>query len=841
MARRSAGVEFSLPLGQPDSDGEDLADETFAAADIEATQIPDTPTSTSSSPSPPSTPPPRAGRAADSGCEDDAATEAADTGSRPRGVEQSAAAGGGRVGSTRGGDGGSSARAPGSGARAGPSAGAHNPPPPDDSEDVVLVEEGEDASDGAVAARRPRPHAAAASQGRVAASQPHPHAGHPSRPAVTLLHYMPLYSGPAPPVREVTAPPGVVRHTDACMRCGGHGLLLCCDGCPRAFHPPCVGLPAPPPEDAEWFCGQCTDPMPPAPPPSPPAAHTGRKGRRRRSGATTAGEDGDANGGGGGGGAGEEDGVSVSGSSTDSDDGADADEDGNLADLVDDADLKPDDVAALQRLLHPDSAEGGDDPAPAAVGKSTVELDAPGVNTTRRLVTVLKNLVSGSAGSGGGGGGGGWDGEAEWKRVTAELEADMAAHPEGYSVVAAELRRLQEAAAGGTSIAAATSPAASAYDDALDLEQAAAVLRLGEHAVGHGAFLAAARVVHQHRPADGKGGGAHADCADADVLAIAATALSRPTQPPPPLRRIAPQPVATEGGSSSLGAASADAAAGSTSGGEFGRNLAAEVARRLLQQRLAGAGDGGGAQACAVGGALLGTTTPAAAATAPMPSAPRSPRRGSITHDPTPCNEAQAGPAALPAAPSPAAAVHESPLKHHHARPPGAPASTSGCAHHAAAAPSHAPATTGPSHGPAIGVPSHGAINGGGAVVPPTRHALTTPALSLPPAPDTSELGLRLPPPPPLPARVTMVPAPVSGGGGSNVVLWPQARGAGVMVGLTLGAGEVLAMAAAVLEGLGEAALAGRVRRAAGGSSDAEEGGDRVKRRRVEGEPDDGW
>ncbi|GMF26195.1 unnamed protein product [Phytophthora lilii] len=40
-----------------------------------------------------------------------------------------------------------------------------------------------------------------------------------------------------------------------CSVCGLGGELLCCDGCPRAFHVNCIGLADIP--DTEWFCNEC--------------------------------------------------------------------------------------------------------------------------------------------------------------------------------------------------------------------------------------------------------------------------------------------------------------------------------------------------------------------------------------------------------------------------------------------------------------------------------------------------------------------------------------------------------------------------------------------------------
>lgn len=47
-------------------------------------------------------------------------------------------------------------------------------------------------------------------------------------------------------------------HDDECGVCGGiQGRLLCCDGCPGAFHLPCLGLAAVP--EGDWFCAMCLE------------------------------------------------------------------------------------------------------------------------------------------------------------------------------------------------------------------------------------------------------------------------------------------------------------------------------------------------------------------------------------------------------------------------------------------------------------------------------------------------------------------------------------------------------------------------------------------------------
>ena len=49
-------------------------------------------------------------------------------------------------------------------------------------------------------------------------------------------------------------------HTDShisfCVQCRDGGELLCCDGCPAAYHPACLGLQGML-QDAAWFCPSC--------------------------------------------------------------------------------------------------------------------------------------------------------------------------------------------------------------------------------------------------------------------------------------------------------------------------------------------------------------------------------------------------------------------------------------------------------------------------------------------------------------------------------------------------------------------------------------------------------
>ena len=48
-------------------------------------------------------------------------------------------------------------------------------------------------------------------------------------------------------------------NNDYCGACGGHGELLCCDGCPNTFHGTCLDPPinTKNPLPPEWFCPRC--------------------------------------------------------------------------------------------------------------------------------------------------------------------------------------------------------------------------------------------------------------------------------------------------------------------------------------------------------------------------------------------------------------------------------------------------------------------------------------------------------------------------------------------------------------------------------------------------------
>ncbi|NXT87933.1 AIRE regulator, partial [Anhinga rufa] len=52
------------------------------------------------------------------------------------------------------------------------------------------------------------------------------------------------------------APPGQ-ENEDECAACGDGGELICCDGCPRAFHLACLVPPLPCVPSGTWRCGSC--------------------------------------------------------------------------------------------------------------------------------------------------------------------------------------------------------------------------------------------------------------------------------------------------------------------------------------------------------------------------------------------------------------------------------------------------------------------------------------------------------------------------------------------------------------------------------------------------------
>lgn len=46
-------------------------------------------------------------------------------------------------------------------------------------------------------------------------------------------------------------------HVDECMLCSVGGNLVCCDGCPAAYHLRCVGEGAKALKEEMWLCPEC--------------------------------------------------------------------------------------------------------------------------------------------------------------------------------------------------------------------------------------------------------------------------------------------------------------------------------------------------------------------------------------------------------------------------------------------------------------------------------------------------------------------------------------------------------------------------------------------------------
>lgn len=57
----------------------------------------------------------------------------------------------------------------------------------------------------------------------------------------------------APEVTEETAD----GNSDDCCLCGMDGSLICCDGCPAAFHSRCVGVVKDLLPEGDWYCPEC--------------------------------------------------------------------------------------------------------------------------------------------------------------------------------------------------------------------------------------------------------------------------------------------------------------------------------------------------------------------------------------------------------------------------------------------------------------------------------------------------------------------------------------------------------------------------------------------------------
>ncbi|NXA63028.1 AIRE regulator, partial [Mohoua ochrocephala] len=67
--------------------------------------------------------------------------------------------------------------------------------------------------------------------------------------------------GAAHPAEPLPSLPAALQaeNEDECAACGDGGELICCDGCPRAFHLACLVPPLPHVPSGTWRCGSCVE------------------------------------------------------------------------------------------------------------------------------------------------------------------------------------------------------------------------------------------------------------------------------------------------------------------------------------------------------------------------------------------------------------------------------------------------------------------------------------------------------------------------------------------------------------------------------------------------------
>ncbi|MBW0517096.1 hypothetical protein O181_056811 [Austropuccinia psidii MF-1] len=78
-------------------------------------------------------------------------------------------------------------------------------------------------------------------------------------------------NAPPPASSSLAAPPTPNPTGDFCAACGAAGLYVCCDGCPRVFHPFCLEPPLSGAQEAgeHWYCRECDANRGRIPPSSP--------------------------------------------------------------------------------------------------------------------------------------------------------------------------------------------------------------------------------------------------------------------------------------------------------------------------------------------------------------------------------------------------------------------------------------------------------------------------------------------------------------------------------------------------------------------------------------------
>ena len=73
-------------------------------------------------------------------------------------------------------------------------------------------------------------------------------------PSIRVETHLPPFT----PVSPLPVPSSCDVNEDECFLCGMEGVLICCDGCPAAFHSRCVGVEKKGLPEGKWFCPECT-------------------------------------------------------------------------------------------------------------------------------------------------------------------------------------------------------------------------------------------------------------------------------------------------------------------------------------------------------------------------------------------------------------------------------------------------------------------------------------------------------------------------------------------------------------------------------------------------------
>ncbi|NWZ54895.1 AIRE regulator, partial [Haliaeetus albicilla] len=84
---------------------------------------------------------------------------------------------------------------------------------------------------------------------------------HSLKPATRSKASQSVQTPPQPPLSPLLLQLPESENEDECAACGDGGELICCDGCPRAFHLSCLVPPLPCVPSGTWRCGSCVASM----------------------------------------------------------------------------------------------------------------------------------------------------------------------------------------------------------------------------------------------------------------------------------------------------------------------------------------------------------------------------------------------------------------------------------------------------------------------------------------------------------------------------------------------------------------------------------------------------